>query len=472
MTEDNVQMEQPENKPIFRNLTAEDSDQEITTVESLCVNCGHNGITKILLTKIPHYKDIILMSFVCEKCGFENSEVQNGGQIKEKGVRIELKILNEKDLNRQVVKSDFTSVRFPKLDFEIPAQSQKGEITTVEGIIDRSINGLEQDQPRRREENPEVAAEIDLFIVKLRTLKLVDEPFTVIFEDISGECHVENPNAPQKDHQCTTTYFVRSEKQNNKLGIYSDVTDESEKNLENATYTPAREAVKPLKNSTNTDGLLQPLDEEKFTLEEMDSEVLTFPTNCPECNCPCTTNMKMTKIPHFKEVVIMATNCDACGHRTNEVKSGSGIEPEGIKIEVLVKGKDDFSRDVLKSDTCAMEILELDLEVGPTALGGRFTTIEGILTATKEQLTSCTAISSDSTDAATSKRMDEFIGKLDEILEGKREVTILLDDPAGNSYVQSLSDDGCDERLKIIKYKRSFQQNEDLGLNDMKIENY
>lgn len=168
----------------------------------------------------------------------------------------------------------------------------------------------------------------------------------------------------------------------------------------------------------------------------------------------------------------MATNCDACGHRTNEVKSGSGIEPEGIKIEVLVKGKDDFSRDVLKSDTCAMEILELDLEVGSTALGGRFTTIEGILTATKEQLTSCTTINSDSTDIAASKRMDEFIGKLDEILEGKREVTILLDDPAGNSYVQSLSDDGCDERLKIIKYKRNFQQNEDLGLNDMKVENY
>lgn len=42
MTEDNAQMEQPENKPIFRNLTAEDSDQEITIVESLCVNCGHN----------------------------------------------------------------------------------------------------------------------------------------------------------------------------------------------------------------------------------------------------------------------------------------------------------------------------------------------------------------------------------------------------------------------------------------------
>ena len=30
-------------------------------------------------------------------------------------------------------------------------------------------------------------------------------------------------------------------------------------------------------------------------------------------------------IPHFKEVIIMATTCDSCGHRTNEVKSGGKL---------------------------------------------------------------------------------------------------------------------------------------------------
>ena len=30
-------------------------------------------------------------------------------------------------------------------------------------------------------------------------------------------------------------------------------------------------------------------------------------------------------IPHFKEVIVMATNCDACGERTNEVKSGGKL---------------------------------------------------------------------------------------------------------------------------------------------------
>lgn len=44
----------------------------------------------------------------------------------------------------------------------------------------------------------------------------------------------------------------------------------------------------------------------------------------------------------------MATNCDACGHRTNEVKSGGGIEPTGVKIEMHVKEFIDLKRDVLK----------------------------------------------------------------------------------------------------------------------------
>lgn len=168
----------------------------------------------------------------------------------------------------------------------------------------------------------------------------------------------------------------------------------------------------------------------------------------------------------------MATFCESCGHRTNEVKSGSGIEPQGVRIEVMVTGKKDFSRDLLKSETCDMEIPEFELEVGPATLGGRFTTVEGIIIAIKEQLSSSISFIGDSSDLETTKRMKTFIAHLEEVLDGQRKVTLVLDDPAGNSYVQSLSDDGPDDRLKITKYDRSFEQNEELGLNDMKVENY
>ena len=84
------------------------------------------GTTRLLLTKIPFYKDVILMSFECEHCGHQNNEIQSGGKVEEKGIRIKLKAETEDDLNRTLVKSDFTSVTIPELDFEIPANSQKG----------------------------------------------------------------------------------------------------------------------------------------------------------------------------------------------------------------------------------------------------------------------------------------------------------------------------------------------------------
>ena len=65
--------------------------------------CGENGVTRLLLTKIPHYKEIILMSFHCEQCGFKNNEIHSGGVIQEKGVRITVTVANERDLSRQVL---------------------------------------------------------------------------------------------------------------------------------------------------------------------------------------------------------------------------------------------------------------------------------------------------------------------------------------------------------------------------------
>ena len=42
--------------------------------------------------------------------------------------------------------------------------------------------------------------------------------------------------------------------------------------------------------------------------------------------------------------------------------------------------------DKLQSDTCAVRIPELELELEEGTLGGRFTTIEGLLTQVKEQV--------------------------------------------------------------------------------------
>lgn len=278
------------------------------------------------------------MSFSCDHCGFANNEIQSGGQIDEKGCRIELTVKNTDDLNRKIVKSDYTSLKIVELDFEIPSQSQKGEITTLEGIIDRSILGLEQDQPVRRIEHPDDAQQIDDFIMSLQKLKLVDSPFNIILEDITGNCYVENPNAPHTDQACILTYFNRTLDQDHMLGMFSQA--ELREN----------EGPPPVGGTSNEQKgkMLHPIEEDSWPLEELHGQVLQFSTLCGNCQSPCDTNMKVTSIPHFKDVVIMATCCDVCGCKTNEVKSGGGIEDKGVKFEVLIDSRDDMSRDVLK----------------------------------------------------------------------------------------------------------------------------
>ncbi|XP_070808593.1 zinc finger protein ZPR1 [Pituophis catenifer annectens] len=423
---------------LFHPLSADDEQQLPTEMESLCMACFRQGATRLLLTTIPFFREVIVGSFACGSCGWTNAEIQSAGRIQARGVRYALAVKSRQDMNRAVVKTDTATAGVPELDFEIPAFSQKGVLTTLEGILDRAIAELEQDQPDRRKMDTEVAGKIDEFISKLKSLKEVESAFTFILDDPSGNSFVENPHAPQKDDALEVTHYKRTAQQAALLGI-------EEEGLEEDSADSA---------------------------EDLSNEVLQFNTNCPECNTPASTNMKLVQIPHFKEVVIMATNCDACGHRTNEVKSGGGIEPLGTKITLHVTGPADMTRDVLKSETCMIEIPELEFELGMGALGGKFTTLEGLLKDIQALVEKNPFTLGDGSCPDKAAKLCAFGRKFQQIVDGQMKVHLVLDDPAGNSYLQNLYAPEEDPELCVERYERRFEQNEELGLNDMKTEAY
>lgn len=426
---------------IFKDISADADDFQATEIESLCMNCHDNGVTRLLLTKIPFFKEIIISSFSCSHCHWTNTEIQSAGAIQEQGVCYTLRVKTKKDLDREVVKADCATTRIPELDFEIPAFTQKGALSTIEGLLDRAVAGLEQDQPVRRAADPQVAEKIDEFIQKLSKLKAVESEFTVVIEDPSGNSFVENPVAPQKDEGLTVSRFNRTVQQDISLGLRADDDLEEE----------------------------APAD----TIDAMRNEVLVFNTNCPECNAPASTNMKLVQIPHFKEVVIMATNCDSCGHRTNEVKSGGATEDQGTKITLRITDHSDMSRDVLKSETCGILIPELEFELGMAVVSGKFTTLEGLLTDIKDIIVKRNPfVSGDSTTSERMERLNDFAEKIDKIIAGEMVVHFILDDPAGNSYLQNIYAPDPDPEMTTEKYTRTFEHNEELGLNDMKTEGY
>ena len=80
--------------------------------------------------------------------------------------------------------------------------------------------------------------------------------------------------------------------------------------------------------------------------------------------------------------------------------------------------------------------------------------------------------SGDSALVSAKENVDAFGMKIDKIIAGELPITLILDDPAGNSYVQNPLAPEDDPRLKSIKYERTEEQKEDLGLADMVTENY
>jgi zinc finger protein len=48
----------------------------------------------------------------------------------------------------------------------------------------------------------------------------------------------------------------------------------------------------------------------------------------------------------------MATNCDACGYKSNEVKSGGAISEKGKRVTLKLLDQEDFSRNFLKFLGC------------------------------------------------------------------------------------------------------------------------
>ena len=212
------------------------------------------------------------------------------------------------------------------------------------------------------------------------------------------------------------------------------------------------------------------------------SEVIAIPGCCPNCQAPGNSLTAVTDIPHFKEVIIMAFNCEECGFRNNEVKGGGAVPTLGSEVSLRVTGPDDLKRDVLKSDSSMVSIPELELELGHGTLGGVYTTVEGLLNKIHTSLTDCNPFAvGDSTTLhhsnqesvkETKGKFSAFLSKLDAYARGELfPFTLTLRDPLGNSFISaplgSFLPPELDENLTLLDFERSFEENEEFGLNDI-----
>ncbi|XP_059625151.1 uncharacterized protein LOC132268317 [Cornus florida] len=468
-------------RSVVEAVSTDASDAPLYQVESLCMRCRENGITRFLLTSIPHFRKILLSAFECPHCGERNNEVQFAGELQPRGCcySLEFPSGDQKMLNRQVVKSETATIKILELDFEIPPEAQRGILSTVEGILVRALNELQALQEERKKVDPQTAEAIDKFLLRLKACATGDSSFTFILDDPAGNSFIENPFAPSPDPSLTIKFYERTPEQQASLGYLVDPSqvgelgdEASPEETDNASLQIDKEPHGSIGAAAGHRAIAQGNSVEiadalfRYSAPE---EVMTFPSTCGACAARCETRMFATKIPYFQEVIVMASSCDACGYRNSELKPGGRIPAEGKKITVCVKNINDLSRDVIKSDTASVRVPELDLELTSGTLGGAVTTVEGLIAKISENLERVHGFTfGDSLDETRKTKWQDFRARLNKLLSLEAPWTLIIDDALANSFVAPVTDDIKDDyQLTFEEYERSWDQNEELGLNDI-----
>lgn len=406
------------------------------------------------------------MSFYCDNCHFKNTEIQSAGEIQERGAKYTLTLDNLDDAERQVVKSDTAILRIEDLDIEIPPGH--GKLTNVEGVLEEVRRDLEDGQKQREKNDPELFGKIDAVVQPLLKMMLGTRyPFTITLDDPAGNSWIE-PSSGDSSSKYVRKEYARTPQQNAELGLGGG--EQSEQVDETQSHAPKEIAVPQIQTDSNEGGGMEDVD-------ILDGTRYTLPCECPGCGKSAYMNLQMVNIPYFKQVVVSAVTCPACGYKTSDVKTGGEVPKKGQRIWLEVKEPLDLSRDILKSETCLLKIPACKVDVVPGTMGGRFTTVEGLLTQIRDDLHSSIFDMDDEEGSGGDSMPNEkregwnvFFTQLDKAIKAEIQYTIIMEDPLSSSYVQSLTAPDPDPQIRAEEYERTAEEEEELGLMDMKTE--
>lgn len=396
------------------------------------------------------------MSFSCDHCHFANNEIQPAGEIQERGSQYIFRPECLDDMQRQVVKSDSAILRIEDLDLEVPPG--RGRLTDVEGVLSAILKDLEAGQKTRKKENPELYHQLDVIVQDLVKILIGSKfPCTISLDDPAGNSWIEPSSTDSsKKGKYAHKQYPRSQEQNAALG------------LGEATATEPEELTTAQIQAENGGGM--------EGVDILEGKVYKLDVLCPGCTKPTLMLTQMVNIPYFKQVILMSTNCSECGYRSSEAKTGGKVPEKGKRIWLDVRSPKDLRRDILKSETCMLKVPECRVEIEPGTMGGRFTTVEGLLTQVRDDLKSTVFDVGD--DEAVSDSMPNekktnwktFFSQLDKAIAGELQFTIEMEDPLANSYCQNfdIPGPGLDPQIRTEEYERTEEEEHYLGLADMK----
>ena len=153
---------------------------------------------------------------------------------------------------------------------------------------------------------------------------------------------------------------------------------------------------------------------------------------CPACGEEVDWTYKTEDIPYFSDILIITCSCPWCGYRFSDVQNISTNEP--VRYVYCACSEDDLSTRVVRSSAAKITIPELGVEIDPgPACEGFVSNIEGVIIRVDKILD---GIMIDGDDEQRKKAI-ALKEKIAGILNGKDKITLIIEDPQGNSLIDS-----------------------------------
>ncbi|VVB97859.1 ZPR1 zinc-finger domain protein [uncultured archaeon] len=150
---------------------------------------------------------------------------------------------------------------------------------------------------------------------------------------------------------------------------------------------------------------------------------------CPLCHKELLTNWVPDNIPFFGEVMHITSICE-CGFRYSDTLILAQRKP--VRYELKIKNQDDLDARVVRSTSGTIRIPELGVDIEPGPASESFVSnIEGVLDRVEEILGMVTRWGEEEKTA----RASELLSILEKIKAGEYEITVIIEDPLGNSAI-------------------------------------
>jgi zinc finger protein len=138
-------------------------------------------------------------------------------------------------------------------------------------------------------------------------------------------------------------------------------------------------------------------------------------------------------IPHFGEAMVIAGVCD-CGYRHSDTILLSQKEP--VRFTLPISSIDDLDARVIRSSSGTIRIPELGVDIEPGfASESYISNVEGVLDRIEGIVDFATRSAREAQSHEAAGRGEEVLEKIGLAREGRFPLTMILEDPLGNSAI-------------------------------------